>query len=124
MGEFRPLGPTDAPAVARLLAEQRIDYLGWFHPFNFDEGAIEEQLVRAVRDRFWGIQLAGELVGFFMLRGLDAGYARPSYGVFVSEKAAGLGLARASLAFALEWCATCGIDRVMLKVAPENHRAR
>jgi RimJ/RimL family protein N-acetyltransferase len=123
-GGFRELIRADAPALARLLQSQRAEYVAWFHPFAFDERTIASHLESAIRDRYWALESEGKLVGFFMLRGFDAGYQRPSYGVFVAEEAAGRGLARASLDYALHWCATCGIETVMLKVAAENDRAR
>ncbi len=121
---IRELITHDAPALARLLAAQRPEYLAHFRPFDLDEATIAGVLSAARRDRFWALVESGELVGFFMLRGFDAGYQRPSYGVFVAESVAGRGLGRASLEFALEWCAANGVERVLLKVAKENIRAR
>lgn len=121
---IRPLHACDAPALAKLLAAQRADYIAHFSPFEFDERTVAEVLSTARRDRFWALCTDGEIAGFFMLRGFDAGYARPSYGVFVAEHAAGRGLARESLRFALEWCAENGVESVLLKVARENQRAR
>ena len=121
---IRELTSEDAPALARLLAAQRPEYLAHFSPFKFDEPTLARILGDARRDRFWALCLFGEIVGFFMLRGFDAGYGRPSYGVFVAESATGRGLARASLDFALKWCAENAVERVLLKVAPGNLRAR
>lgn len=121
---IRELVVQDAPALSQLLGVQRQDYLTHFRPFDFDEATVASVLSATRRDRFWGLVESGELVGFFMLRGFDAGYQRPSYGVFVAESSAGRGLGRASLEFALEWCATHGVERVLLKVAKENIRAR
>lgn len=121
---IRPLHVSDAPVLAKLLARQRADYIAHFSPFEFDERSVAEVLSGARRDNFWALCTEGEIAGFFMLRGFDAGYARPSYGVFVAEHAAGRGLARESLNFALKWCGANGVESVLLKVAKENQRAR
>ena len=121
---IRPLHVSDASALAKLLATQRADYVAHFSPFGFDERSIAEVVSASRRDRFWALCAEEEIAGFFMLRGFDAGYARPSYGVFVAEHAAGRGLAREALRFALEWCAAKGVESVLLKVAQENQRAR
>lgn len=120
---IRELTAQDAPALAKLLAAQRPEYLAHFHPFDFNEPTLARILADARRDRFWALCLFGEIVGFFMLRGFDACYGRPSYGVFIAESAAGRGLARTSLDFALKWCAENAVERVFLKVAPDNLRA-
>lgn len=59
-----------------------------------------------------------------MLRGLDEGFERPSFGVFVSEDWSGQGLARMALDHAISWCREAGVKKVMLKVAEANLRAR
>lgn len=119
-----PLEPGDAPALAALLRAQRDAYMAHFGPFAFDPPVIVKALREARRDRYWRLDLDGRMVGFAMMRGLDQGFARPSFGVFVAEHAKGRGVARAALAHALDWAAAQGdIAHVMLKVAPENRRA-
>ncbi len=120
----KQLGVDDAPILAALLAEQRSDYLAHFHPFGFDAATLAAQFMAAKRDRFLGIYENEALLGFFMLRGFDEGYQRPSFGVFVAEVTAGRGLARFALERALAWCVESGVEIVMLKVAVENPRAR
>jgi RimJ/RimL family protein N-acetyltransferase len=119
-----PLTAGDAQELAALLRHARTDYVVHFHPFAFDEESVSAQLSAARADRFWAIRDGGALAGFFMLRGFDAGYARPSFGVFVAEKFAGRGLATQALAHALEWCREHGVEEAMLKVHPQNTAAR
>lgn len=95
-----------------------------FSPFAFDEHTVRRQLEHAVRDRYWAFHVGGQLAGFFMLRGFDAGYERPSFGVFVAEKYRGHGLATAALAYAKRWCKEHNVHRIMLKVAASNRAAR
>ena len=121
---MRPLTVDDAGPLAALLADQRPEYLKDFFPFAFDAGSIAETLTNAVRDAYWGIHVGGQLAGFCMLRGLDSGYLRPSFAIFVAEAFSGRGLARRALAQALRWCRDQAIGEVMLKVAHDNIAAR
>jgi RimJ/RimL family protein N-acetyltransferase len=118
-----PLGIEDAPRLAALLQSQPAEYLAHFTPFAFDEQTIAEVLQSARNDRFWSLQWNGELAGFYMLRGLDQGYSRPAFGVFVAERFAGKGLARLALTESIRWCREQNCPALMLKVSPENPRA-
>jgi RimJ/RimL family protein N-acetyltransferase len=121
--KIRPLVSADLAPLSKLLLSQRPEYIGHFHPFAFDEATLFAQFSNATRDRFWTLWKDGTLAGFFMMRGLDAGYSRPSFGVFVAEEFSGHGLARAALRHSLDWAASERISIVMLTVHEENHRA-
>jgi RimJ/RimL family protein N-acetyltransferase len=121
--EIFALTAEDGPALSALLERQTPGYVEHFHPFPFDERSVTAALAEARQDRFWGIRVDRSFAGFFMLRGFDRGYLRPSFGVLVSEQFAGRGLARLALAHSAKWCTDNGVERVMLKVAPENQRA-
>ncbi len=58
--------------------------------------------------------------GFFMLRGWDAGYEIPSFGIVVDEGTRGRGYLRASLEMAAELTRQAGAERFMAKIHPEN----
>lgn len=113
----------DVPFLAQLLAEQRQEYIGHFSPFNFDQDSLRGLIENAVDDRYWILRYSGNLAGFFMLRGFDEGFVRPSFGVFVAEQFAGQGLATSALEYALEWCRKDGVTEIMLKVASKNTAA-
>ncbi|MGA3171998.1 MAG: N-acetylneuraminate synthase [Chthoniobacteraceae bacterium] len=120
-----PLTPADAGALSAILTAANPEYVAHFHPFDFDEATIRAQLERARRDRFWGFRAAaGELAGFYMLRGFDEGYERPAFGVFIAERFAGVGLACAALLLATKWCKQNEVKEIMLTVHPENITAR
>jgi RimJ/RimL family protein N-acetyltransferase len=120
-----PLIPADATRIAAMLQAASPQYAAHFRPFAFDEATVRAQLERAQKDRFWGIKtIAGELAGFYMLRGFDEGYERPSFGVFIAEQFAGRGLARQALDAATQWCEEHGVREMMLTVFPENSAAR
>jgi len=110
-------------SLVKLLANQRPDYLRHFHPFVFSKEGVCEELLKAAKDQYWAFWDGSILVGFFMLRGMDAGYTRPSFGVMIDEAYSGQGLAGRALEHALQWCGSQNIHRVMLKVAPDNFRA-
>jgi RimJ/RimL family protein N-acetyltransferase len=78
----------------------------------------------AKRDRYWGIRWGKNLAGFFMLRGFDEGYERPSFGVFIVEAFSHYGLGKLALYYSLSWCRLNKIKAVMLKVHPDNIYAR
>lgn len=121
---IRELTANDATELARLLASQKPEYLAHFHPFDFQESSIRQVLESALKDRFWACVVESQIAGFFMLRGFDQGYTRPSFGVFVAEKFSGRGLARAALTFAIHWCSQNRVSKIMLKVCPDNLTAR
>ncbi len=113
----------DAEALAALIAQDTSDYREHFTPFSFEANNLRERLSAAKLDQYWGIRTDGELAAFFMLRGFDEGYDRPSFGVYVGERFSGLGLASLALQYALSWCKMRKIGSVMLKVHPENKAA-
>jgi ribosomal-protein-alanine N-acetyltransferase len=121
--EIAPLTAADAEALARLIEQQRLEYLEHFHPFPFDAASIASQLSAARHDRFWAMRSGSELAGFLMLRGWDAGFRRPSFGVFVGEQFAGRGGARQALNFAIEYCRAQHVPALMLSAHPGNKAA-
>ena len=121
---IRRLTGEDFESVSRILTEAQDEYVKWFHPFPFDYASVRNMLTAAERDAYFGIFVDEKIVGFCMLRGLDAGYELPSYGVFIAESYARLGLSKLALDFALSWCRLAGIYAVMLKVHPDNSHAK
>jgi RimJ/RimL family protein N-acetyltransferase len=89
-----------------------------------EAGSLARQCAASRQDIFASLHAKDDLAGFFCLRGLDAGYSRPSFGVYVASRFARRGLARFALKEALRLCGERGIPRVMLKVAPGNSTAR
>jgi len=120
---IRALGPVDAEALDEMWHESSAEYRQYFTPFPFDAASLRARLGSAVNDRYWGIWFNGRLAAFFMLRGFDAGFQVPSYGVLVRASASGLGLLKLTLAYSVAWCQSNGVSEVMLKVHPDNHRA-
>jgi RimJ/RimL family protein N-acetyltransferase len=120
---IRSLREADAAALVDLLSAQPPEYARFFTPFPFESPWIESMLRNRVRDGYFGVWSVSRLVAFFMLRGWDAGYEVPSYGVVVDYEHRGLGLARLTLAASKAMCRMMGSSRLMLKVHPENEVA-
>jgi RimJ/RimL family protein N-acetyltransferase len=92
----------------------------YFTPFSFEEDSIKKIINNAVNDKYFGIFINDELIGFYMLRGFDEGFEVPSYGVWISDKFSGLGLSKLTLQHAITFCKINNIKKIMLKVHPEN----
>ena len=122
--EIRALGEPDAAAVTELLSADPPAYREHFEGLPADTAAVGATIGAAQQDRFWGIHFRDGLVGLVMLRGLDAGFAAPAFGVYVGERWARHGLATLALAFAQAWCRLNGVDELMLTVHADNDVAR
>lgn len=120
---IRQLNADDGQHLAALL-DNNENYGQYFSPFTADCDQLEKRLSDAVEDRYWGIWFLNKLVGFFMLRGFDEGYSKPSFGVFISEKYSNKGLSKTALDYALSWCQLNNVSAIMLKVDPENIHAK
>ncbi|MEO7634580.1 MAG: GNAT family N-acetyltransferase [Sphingomicrobium sp.] len=117
---LRPLTPADAAIAAGLLADQPADYLKYFHPFGADEMTIAETLGARDRDVYSGLFLGGALICIFMLRGWDAGFTIPSFGLVVAANRRGREVLTVALEAAKLTARLAGAERIMCKVHPEN----
>ena len=121
---LRALTAKDAPAVSKWLQSQSRDYVHFFRPFKFDEESIRVVLAAAKQDvlmgMYWREAQDERLIGFYMLRGWDAGYQVPAYGVLIDERYRGLGLEMVSLEASKIVCRLRGAPRMMLKMHPDN----
>ncbi|XGV96114.1 MAG: GNAT family N-acetyltransferase [Leptolyngbya sp. BL-A-14] len=125
---FRRLKSQDVEDLSSALLQSSVDYIRYFHPFDFDTSSIRCVLNNANKDKFFAIELisiATKLFsGFYMLRGFDEGYIDPMYGVFIAQPYTGQGIARLSLAHAECYCKIHKHKRLLLKVHPNNFRAK
>lgn len=119
-----PLREGDAAALSKLLKSDGDAYSKYFQPFSFDADSLVKILSTSKKDKFWGVYAADALIGFFMLRGMDAGYDIPSYGVYIAKDYSGKGVSRLTLQFVEVWSKLNDIQKVMIKVHPENHAAK
>jgi ribosomal protein S18 acetylase RimI-like enzyme len=121
--EIRRLQPPHASDIYNLILHSDPKYYQYFTAFKANPEVITGFLSLAKRDQYLGFFVGNVLVGFFMLRGLDEGFAIPSYGVFISEKYQSCGLARLSVQYAFSFCKMNQIEKLMLKVHPSNKYA-
>jgi RimJ/RimL family protein N-acetyltransferase len=117
---LRPMVPGDAALVAGLLESQPAEYLRFFYAFGADEAAIAEILKSREKDVYSGLFWQGALVCVFMLRGWDAGYDIPSFGLVVAADQRGREVLTVALEAAKLISRLAGADRMMCKVHPEN----
>lgn len=117
---IRELRAEDAAAVSSMLRAQPPEYVRFFYAFGFDEEEIARVLVARTKDIYSGIFWRGELAAFFMLRGWDAGYEVPSFGVVVDARHRGLSFMRIALDVAKLVCRLAGAPRLMAKIHPDN----
>lgn len=118
------LSPLQAPLLSRLLTADEEAYGQYFIPFATDRENLERMLGSANEDRYWGLWFNSQLAGFFMLRGFDEGYRRPSFGVYIGRAHSRKGLSRFALEYCFCWCRMNGIEEMLLKVHPDNRHAR
>lgn len=117
---IRPLEPTDAAAIAAFMRLQSPEYLRFFYAFGSDESVIAEMLSKCEADVYSGVFWQAELVGVFFLRGWDAGYEIPSFGVLIDEKHRGKSFLNLSVDAAKLICRLSGVNRYMVKIHPDN----
>jgi RimJ/RimL family protein N-acetyltransferase len=121
--EARPLGAHDIAPLWSLMEGEPKSYMAGFTPFSVFE-QFRAAVAEAALDVYRGLWAAESLAGFYMLRGLDAGYARPSFGLYVNSRFAGQGIGTFAVDDALATCRDRHIPTVMLKVAETNTPAR
>ena len=117
---IRSLEPPDAAVISTFLRSQSPEYLRFFYAFGSDESEIAEILSASVMDIYSGVFWQADLVGVFFLRGWDAGYDVPSFGVLIDEKYRGGAFMRLTLDTAKLICRLSGAKRLMAKIHPDN----
>lgn len=117
---IRELRAGDAAAVSGLLRAQPPEYARFFYAFGSGEEEIARILSGRERDIYSGIFWRGELATVFMLRGWDAGYEVPSFGVLVDVRHRGRSFMRIALEAAKLICRLSGSKRLMAKIHPDN----
>lgn len=103
-----------------MLRRQPAEYARFFRAFGFEEESIRAVLQARDKDIYSGIYWQGNLVGVSMLRGWDAGYEVPSYGIIIDDKYRGSTLLKICLDMAKLTCRLLGVRRLMAKIHPDN----
>lgn len=118
--EIRKINIAQSKELSDLLLQSDREYSKYFIPFEFDIESVSKVLEKAVKDMYYGIYVNSILVGFYMLRGWDAGYGIPSYGVWIAENFSSKGLSKLTLHHAISICRINKVEKLMLKVHPDN----
>lgn len=121
--EIKSLLEKDLPDLIDLWTKDPEGYNKHFVPFNMNIDSLKDILSKARRDLFFCVKIDTEIAGFFMLRGFDQGYEIPSYGVWISSKFSNKGLAKLTLQYCISLCRFAKIEKLMLKVHPDNNIA-
>ena len=122
--EIKKLKKENIPALLKELSDEKPEYLKYFTAFVISQKSFEEQLTKVIDDKFFGVFYEEQIVGFYMLRGFDAGYVVPSYGVVISSRFSNRGLSKLTLYHAFSVCTLNNVEKLMLKVHPENKFAK
>lgn len=117
---IRPLTSLDVAVIAAFLRAQPPAYLRFFYAFGTDEAALAEMLNSSEKDVYSGVFWRENLIGIFMLRGWDAGFEIPSFGVLIDEKYRGGAIMKLTLDTAKLICRLAGSKKMMAKIHPDN----
>lgn len=116
----RALAEADAATLAHFWQTQPPEYVRFFYAFDFSVDVLAAMLRERQRDVYTGLFWHGELIGFFMLRGWDAGYQIPSFGVLIGNQYRGGTLLKLTLDLAKFIVRQSGASRMMAKIHPDN----
>lgn len=120
---FKRIQARDSLKLSAMLVAAPAAYSRFFIPFAFDAESVKSVLRKVRKDNFFVVMVNGDWAGFYMLRGFDSGYRVPAYGVWIAPKYKNCGLAALTLAHAFAICKLNGVERLMLKVHPQNVKA-
>ena len=118
--EIKRINTNHAKELSDLLLKSSKEYSRHFIPFEFELESVSTEIGKANKDMFYGIYVEKKLIGFYMLRGWDAGFEVPSYGVWIAEDFSSKGISKLTLNHAISICRINLIKRLMLKVHPDN----
>lgn len=126
--EIRRIVSTDLHAVARFFTEVvETGMKRTFHPHAFDFETAQHICNYGGTDWYGACLVCNgdteRMVGYVMLRGWDAGYTTPSFGVSVLPDYQGSGLGRTLLSVAILVARLRGSPAIRLKVYPDNRVA-
>jgi len=123
--EIKELTSEHSAMLSAKISSEKKEYLTYFIPFtDLSEENIRRILSEKKLDKYFGLFLNIDLIGFYMLRGFDAGYEMPSYGVWISSEYSNKGLSTLTLFHAFSFCKLNNIKTIMLKVHPDNTIAK
>ncbi len=121
---IRQVQHTDIEELTHFLEENnRPDTTRQFHPFPLTRETACEIARMGRLDRFYVTISKGTIVGLCMLRGWDAGFDIPSFGILVDHRYHCIGLGRHMTEFAIAEAKRLGCGSVRLTVYASNVRS-
>lgn len=126
------------PVISALAVSDREDLASFFEALSADVEAVRffhphpltaahaRVLCAGIglrKDRYYVARLGEQIVGYSMLRGWDAGFPVPSFGVAVAREARGCGLGHLLLEHAVAECRRLAAPALRLTVYQANERA-
>lgn len=120
MIEIVDLTASSSRDLFELLNADPLEYRATFHGFGGSEESIRSEIEKAKKDLYWLLKVEGEIAGFFMMRGMDAGYKAPSFGIYVRKQFSGKGLAQLALSYSLCTAKLLRIEEMMLTSEDHN----
>jgi GNAT superfamily N-acetyltransferase len=120
---IRRLAAADAAAAAALVSSQPPGYARFFHALAGGESALATIFAAAERDLYAGIFWDDALICVYMLRGWDAGYEVPTFGLIVDAAQRGRRVLDVAIEAARLAARMNGAERLMVKVHPDNPAA-
>ena len=119
--EISSITTVDVNLLYQFLSSQPSEYRKEFHPFQDESiSSLHSIITQNTKDRYYRVSFNGVWVAFFMLRGWQQGFNRPSFGLLVDHEYANKGLGKLCLQAALTECRLLGTQEIMLKVSPNN----
>lgn len=121
---FETVGPRHAEALSALFERNSVPSVTRsFDPFPLTADRARQIACESAEDTFYLALAADRPVGFSMLRGFDAGYAIPSFGIFVDRLHQGEGIGRRLTEWTVAQARRRGCPAVRLTVYASNPAA-
>ncbi len=95
----------------------------YFHPHPFTAQEAHRLASYSGQDWYAVVVEDGEILGYGMLRGWDAGEHDPGLGIVIAPFARGMGVGRLLMLYLHTVARRSGASRIRLKVYPENQAA-
>lgn len=112
---------TDFLPLANFFKSNNIDeVIKNFNPFPLNAKTACEITLKKRKDRFYVSYLENKIIGLVMLRGWEAGYEIPSFGILIDHKYHHQGIGKQLTNYALEEAKKIGCRKVRLSVFAEN----
>lgn len=120
---IRQAQPTDYIALSKFFqANNRIEVTENFHPFPLTSQTAQHISHSCHQDKYYIGILGEKILGLGMLRGWDAGYDIPSFGLFVDYRYQGMGFGRQIMKFVISEAGQFDCSKIRASAYLDNVR--